>query len=254
MTDLTGRRALVTGGARGIGRAIAERLVAAGARVAIADMNEEGAHITAKELGGDTVALRRCDVRSAEDARAAVAQAVEELGGLDVLVNNAGIEIAKPVTELTDEEFMRCLDVNAGGTFRFTQAAIPALSASGNGAIVNLGSVAGMSGGPILSAYCASKGAILRFTESAAIELRQAGITVNAVCPGIVATEMADRLVQPIEAVSPVPFAELINMRQGRSGRPEDVAGVVAFLASGEARFITGAHYAIDGGLTASLF
>ncbi|MER7728165.1 SDR family NAD(P)-dependent oxidoreductase [Streptomyces sp. NPDC096323] len=253
MTDLTGRRALVTGGAQGIGRAIAERLIAAGARVAIADMNEEGAQATAKELGGDTVAIR-CDVRSADDAKAAVAQAVEALGGIDVLVNNAGIEIAKPITELTDEEFMRCLDVNAGGTFRVTQAAIPALAASGSSAIVNLGSVAGMSGGPVLSAYCASKGAILRFTESAAIELRQAGITVNAVCPGIVATEMADRLVAPIEAVSPVPFETLINMRQGRSGRPEDVAGVVAFLASDEARFITGASYAIDGGLTASLF
>ncbi|NLU68787.1 SDR family NAD(P)-dependent oxidoreductase [Streptomyces sp. HNM0574] len=253
MTDLTGRRALVTGGAQGIGRAIAQRLVAAGAQVVLADKNEQGAQNTAKEIGGGTVGIR-CDVRSADDAGDAVAAAVEGMGGLDVLVNNAGIEIAKPVTELTDEEFMRVLNVNAGGTFRATQAAIPALAASGSGAIVNLGSVAGMSGGPMLSAYCASKGAVLRFTESAAIELRQSGITVNTVCPGIVSTEMADRLVAPIDAVSPAPFAELIAMRQGRPGTPDEVAGLVAFLASGEARFITGAHYAIDGGLTASLF
>ncbi|MFJ3089201.1 SDR family NAD(P)-dependent oxidoreductase [Streptomyces sp. NPDC086838] len=253
MTDLTGRRALVTGGAQGIGRAIATRLIADGARVALADMNEEGAKATARELGGDTIGIR-CDVRSAADARGAVAAAVEALGGLDLLVNNAGIEIAKPVTELTDEEFMRVLDVNAGGTFRVTQAAIPALAASDKAAIVNLGSVAGVSGGPMLSAYCASKGAVLRFTESAAMELRQAGITVNAVCPGIVSTEMADRLVDPIDAVSPVPFHDLINARQGRPGTPEEVAGLVAFLASDDARFITGAHYLIDGGLTASLF
>ncbi|MFJ9174022.1 SDR family NAD(P)-dependent oxidoreductase [Streptomyces sp. NPDC102360] len=253
MTDLTGRRAFVTGGAKGIGRAIAEKLIASGARVVIADLDLAGAEATAKELGNDTVGLR-CDVRSSDEVQTAVDAAVEALGGLDLVVNNAGIEIAKPITELTDEDFMTVLDVNAGGTFRVTKAVVPALAASDKAAIVNLGSIAGMGGGPTLAAYCASKGAILRFTETAAAELRGADITVNAVCPGIVSTDMARRLVEPINAVSPVPFDHLIAAKQGREGKPEEIAALIAFLGSDDARFITGAHYAIDGGLTGSLF
>ncbi|WP_372343548.1 SDR family NAD(P)-dependent oxidoreductase [Streptomyces sp. KL116D] len=253
MTDLTGRRAFVTGGAKGIGRAIAEKLIASGARVVIADLDQAGAEATAKELGNGTVGVR-CDVRSSDEVQAAVDAAVEALGGLDLVVNNAGIEIARPITELTDEDFMTVLDVNAGGTFRVTKAVIPALAASDKAAIVNLGSIAGMGGGPTLAAYCASKGAILRLTETAAAELRGVGITVNAVCPGIVSTDMARRLVDPINAISPVPFDALIAAKQGREGKPEEIAALIAFLASDDARFITGAHYAIDGGLTGSLF
>jgi NAD(P)-dependent dehydrogenase (short-subunit alcohol dehydrogenase family) len=253
MNDLLGRRAVVSGAARGIGLAIARRLVEGGARVALADIDADGANEAAAALGNGTIGIR-CDVRSMDDVTAAVTTTVEAFGGLDLLVNNAGIEIAKPITELTEDEFGRVLDINVMGTFRFTKAAVSALAAARGSAIVNLSSVAGTAGGPLLTAYCASKGAVIRFTESAAVELRQAGIRVNAVCPGLIQTEMADRLAAPIEAIAPIRFDELVNLKQGRFGTPEEVAETVAFLASDEARFVTGAHYLVDGGMTASLF
>src|SRR5262245_24203315 len=253
MNDLFGRRAIVSGAARGIGFAIARRLVDGGARVAVADIDADGAKAAAAELGNGSIGVA-CDVRSDADVDVAVAAAEQAFGGLDLLVNNAGIEIAKSITELTSDEFSGILDINVTGTFRFTKAAVPALAAAGGGAIVNLSSVAGTAGGPLLAAYCASKGAVVRFTESAAIELRQAGIRVNAVCPGIIRTEMADRLASPIEAIAPIPFDELIALKQGRFGTPAEVAETVAFLASDDARCVNGAHYLIDGGLTANLF
>jgi NAD(P)-dependent dehydrogenase (short-subunit alcohol dehydrogenase family) len=253
MNDLQGRRAIVSGAARGIGLAIARRLVEGGARVAVADIDAAGADEAAAALGYGSIGVK-CDVRSMADVNAAVATTVDAFGGLDLLVNNAGVEIAKPITELTDDEFGLVLDINVLGTFRFTKAAVPALAAANGSAIVNLSSVAGTAGSPLLTAYCASKGAVIRFTESAAVELRGAGIRVNAVCPGLIHTEMADRLVAPIEAVMPITFDELVNLKQGRLGTPEEVAETVAFLASDEAGFVTGAHYLVDGGMTASLF
>lgn len=253
MNDLLGRRALVTGAARGIGLAIARRLVQGGARVALADLNADGAIAAANELGHGCIGLG-CDVRSTDDVQAAVEATVKAFGGLDLLVNNAGIEIAKPITELTDEEFRHILDINVVGTFRCTKAVVPSMAASGGGAIVNLASAAGTAGGPLLSAYCASKGAVVRFTESAAIELRQVGIRVNAVCPGIIQTDMGDRLGAAVDAIAPIPFDDLVNLKQGRYGAPTEVAETVAFLASDEARFVNGSHYLLDGGLTANLF
>ena len=252
MADLQGRRAIVTGAAQGIGLAIAKRLVDGGARVALVDINGDGAKDAAAQLGNGCIGIP-CDVRLTDDVNAAVSVATDALGGLDLLINNAGIEISKPIMELTDDEFTTILDINVVGIFRFTKAAVPALAAAGGAAIVNIGSIASISGGPLLSSYSASKGAVLRFTESAAIELRGAGIRVNAVCPGLADTEMGARLVAPLESIAPVSFEELVAMKQGRLATPEDVAETVAFLASQNASFITGAHYMVDGGLTASL-
>jgi NAD(P)-dependent dehydrogenase (short-subunit alcohol dehydrogenase family) len=251
--DLSGRRAMVTGAGRGIGRAIAQRLVAGGARVLAADVDADAASATAAALGGESIGLV-CDVRSTDDVTAAVEAAVDAFGGLDLLVNNAGVELVKPMLEVTDDEFGLILDINVLGSFRCTKAAVPALVAAGGGAIVNMSSVAGTAGAPLLSTYCASKGAVIRFTESVAVELRPAGIRVNAVCPGIVRTALAERLVAPIEAIAAMQFDELIALKQGRYAEAAEVAEMVAFLASDHARFITGAHYLIDGGFTANLF
>src|SRR4051794_8749203 len=220
-------RVLVTGAARGLGLAISRRLAADGAQVALADVDEKEAEAAARDIGDGSVSIG-CDVRGGEQVRAAVEKAVHELGGLDALVNNAGIEIGKLLVEHSDEEFARVLDVNVRGVFHGTKYAVPALAANGGGVIVNMASVAGIGGSPLLGAYCASKGAVIRLTEVSAIELREAGIRVCAVCPAFIDTAMVERLVAPFEAVAGQPFDEVVALKQGRMGRPEEVAETVA--------------------------
>lgn len=250
--ELEGRRALVTGAASGIGLAIATRLAEAGARVALTDVDGDGAKAQAESLGGGCVGMR-CDVRSTEEVNASTAEAVEALGGLDILVNNAGIEVGAPVTELDVDDLTRMLDINVVGILRQTQAAIPHLAAS-KGNIVNIASAAGLGGAPLLSGYCASKAGVLRMTETWAVELREAGIRVNAVCPAFVSTPMVDRLVPKVEAMTGMKFEDLVAIKQGRYGTIEEVAEVVAFLADDDkASWYTGANMVLDGGLVGSL-
>lgn len=249
--DLSGKATLVTGAARGLGRAIAELFLERGARVMLSDVNAEEVQSTASELGGEAHAVT-CDVTDTEQVKAAIDATTSQLGGLDVLVNNAGIEIAKPVVEHSDEEFERLMAINVTGVFKCTKHAVPALS-DGGGVIVNLASVAGLGGAPLLSAYCASKGAVIRFTEVCAIELRDAGIRVNAICPAFIDTAMVERLLPIYEQIVPVPIDELVKARQGRMGEAHEVAEVAAFLASEDAAFVTGSHYVLDGGLTAQV-
>jgi NAD(P)-dependent dehydrogenase (short-subunit alcohol dehydrogenase family) len=250
--SLEGRRAFVTGASRGLGAAIAGKLVDEGACVVLADLNEAEVQAVAEAIGGDASGLR-ADVTVEDDVRTALDEAASRMGGIDVVVNNAGVEIAVPVVETESDAFRALLEVNVLGVFHGIKHAVPHLVASGGGVIVNMASVAGLGGAPLLGAYCASKGAVMRLTEVAAIELRDAGIRVCSICPAFADTAMVDRLVAPIEAATGMSFGDIVAAKQGRLGTPQDVAEGVAFLVSDEARWITGQPLVLDGGLTGSL-
>jgi NAD(P)-dependent dehydrogenase (short-subunit alcohol dehydrogenase family) len=250
LADLQDRRALVTGAASGIGLAIATLFAERGARVMLSDIDAEGAAKAAAALPG--AASIGCDVTDAAAVEAAVAATVEAFGGLDIVVNNAGIEIVKPLVEHTGEDLDRIFAVNVKGVFHGIKYGTPALAEAGGGVIVNIASVAALGGAPLLGGYCASKGAVLRMSEVAAIELRSAAIRVNAVCPGFIDTPMVSRSVPDFETATGAVFDDLIAVKQGRLGTAEEVAETVAFLASDDARFINGAHFVLDGGLTGS--
>ena len=253
LSDLQDKRALVTGAAQGLGLAIATLFVERGARVLLADINAEGVDEAAAKLGDSAKALR-CDVTNEDEVAAMVATAVDAWGGLDIAVNNAGIEIGKPLIDHTGDEWDRLMAINVKGVFLGIKHETPAMIASGGGAIVNMSSVAGLGAAPLLGAYCASKAAVLRMSEVAAIELRPHGVRVNAVCPSFIDTPMVDRLVSPFEAALGGPsFSDVVALKQQRLGSAEEVAEMVAFVASDDARFVTASHYILDGGLTGSL-
>jgi NAD(P)-dependent dehydrogenase (short-subunit alcohol dehydrogenase family) len=249
--ELEGRRTLVTGAGRGLGQAIAELFAQRGARVALADLDLAAAKQVAAEIGADAFAIS-CDVTKPQDVQRAIAKTVATFGGLDVVVNNAGIEIGKPLPEISDEEFALLMNVNVNGVFYGIKYAVPELAKT-RGTIINMASVAGLGGVPLLGAYCASKAAVIRLTQTASRELRDYGIRVNAVCPAFVRTEMVERLVEPFEAATGANFDELGAQLQGRFGTPEEVAETVAFLASDDASFVTGSSYILDNALTASV-
>ena len=250
MSELAGKRVFVTGSGAGIGKAIAALFTERGARVVVSDLDSLAAKQAAGEIGAAGVA--NCDVTDETQVQTAIQQAVDLLGGLDVLVNNAGIEVSSPLLQQSTESFDKIFAVNVRGTFVTMKAAIPHLVES-KGNIVNIASIAGIGGSPLLGSYCATKAAVIQLTRVAAVEMRPAGIRVNAVCPGFADTAMVERLVPDFEAATQVPFGDLVAMKQGRLGTPEDIAEVAAFLASDRASWITGSHYVLDGGLTASL-
>ena len=248
--ELEGKRTLITGAARGLGLAMAELFTERGARVAIADLDGSAAEAAAASVGGETIAMT-CDVTKAADVQAAIATTVEAFGGLDVMINNAGIEIAAPVPETEDDDFDKIMAINVRGVFFGIKYAVPELAKT-QGQIINMASAAGIAGVPLLGAYSATKAAVIRLTQTSAIELRDFGIRVNALCPSFIKTEMVDRLVAPFEAATGVEFGALAQQAQGRLGTPEEVAELAAFLASDEASFINGAHYILDNALVAS--
>jgi len=251
--DLDGSHAIVTGGATGIGFAIARALAAQGVKLAIADLDEERAATAAAALGDGHISIA-VDVRERSSVVAAVETARTRLGGLDICIANAGVSTMRPALELTDADWDFNMDVNARGVFLTNQAAAAHFVETGRGVIVNTASLAAKVGAPLLAHYSASKFAVVGWTQGLARELAPKGIRVNAVCPGFVRTGMQEREALWEASLRNMTPEEVVEdyVRQTPMGRietPEDVAGVVVFLCSSAARFMTGQALNVTGGV-----
>ena len=241
--DFAGRVVLITGAARGLGRATAERFLDRGAQVAVNVRTAERAETLAQELGRNSHPVPG-DIRRAEAVRAIVADIIQRFGRLDILVNNAAIASATRIEQLSEEEWRATIDTNLTAAFLCIQAVVPAMKSQSHGRIINVSSLAGRSVSTLGGAhYTASKAGMLGLTRAAAKELGAYGITVNAVCPGLFDTELthANATQERLEVVRQ-------NFPIARLGKPEEVAELICFLASESAGYITGASFDINGG------
>jgi len=243
---LAGKAAIVTGGGSGIGKAIAAAFVREGAKVAICGRNARRLVQAASEIGPQCLALT-ADVSRSDEITRVVKQTLEEFERLDILVNNAGILLAGTAESLTDEQWEQTFNTNVRGVWQLSRAALPHMRKAGSGSIINIASVLSSLGARNRVAYAASKGAVLAMTRAMALDQAEDNIRINCICPGIVETEMVaafnldDNARQQRMAAHPM----------GRFGQPEDIAGLAVFLASDEARWITGAAFPADGGYSA---
>jgi 3-oxoacyl-[acyl-carrier protein] reductase len=242
MLELTGQTAIVTGAGTGIGEAIAQRLAAAGARVAVADIDGDAAKAAAEKIGGGAFSLI-VDVTRPEQVEAAVAEVIGTAGSLEILVNNAGIAgRAAPIWEQTDKDWLRVMDLNINAPFYTCRAVLPHMRSKGYGRIVNIASIAGKEGNPNMVAYSASKAAIIGLTKSIAKEVATEGICINAVAPAVIRTKI-------LEQLTPAQVDYMVQrIPMKRTGQPEEVAAVVHFLASRDCSFVTGQCYDVSGG------
>jgi 2-hydroxycyclohexanecarboxyl-CoA dehydrogenase len=249
ITRMAGKVAMVTGAAQGIGRAIATRLATEGAKVVIADIQEEVANATAQELraAGCTAVAVKLDVTSLASAQAAAQKVAQEFGGIDILVNNAGWDKLEPFIESTPETWDKVIAINFRGVIHCCKAVIPQLQSRGGGKIVSIASDAGRVGSMGEAVYSGCKGAIIAFSKTLARELARNNINVNVVCPGPTETALLHGVMDKQPKV-------LDAMKRGipmrRLGQPQDLAGAVAFLASTDADYVTGQVISVSGGLT----
>ena len=240
--DFSNRVAIVTGAARGIGAAIAERLSHEGARVAVADLDEAAAQQEAERIGGNAFAVK-VDVSNPESVQAMVQTVAERAGRIDILVNNAGIAgNSIPVSEYPIEEWQKVIAIDLNGVFYCCKAVIPHMRKLGKGRIVNVASIAGKEGNPNLAAYSAAKAGVIGFTKALGKELATSGIIVNCITPAVIETEILKQVTNEMVQymVSRIPL--------GRTGQPEEVAALVTWLSSDECSFSTGAVFDISGG------
>lgn len=253
MTRLQGKCALITGAARGIGLAFAQAYVREGARVVIADINEDAAKIAADSIGSAAIAVRM-DVGDQASIAQGIEAAIQAMGQIDILINNAAIFTAAPIVDIDPGDFQKTFDINVAGTLFAMQAvARHMIARGGGGKIINMASQAGRRGEPLVAVYCATKAAVISLTQSAGLDLIKHGINVNAIAPGVVDGEHwegVDALFAKLEGKAPgqkkkevgdaVPF--------GRMGRADDLTGMAVFLASDEADYIVAQTYNVDGG------
>lgn len=243
MALLAGRTAVVTGGAQGLGYAIAEAFVAEGARVVLGDVDLDRTRASAAALGGPDVARAvRCDVTSGADVDALVAAAVEEFGSLDVMVNNAGITRDATLRKMTEDQFDEVIAVHLKGTWNGTRAAAAVMREQGSGAIVNMSSISGKVGLVGQTNYSAAKAGIVGLTKAAAKELAHLGVRVNAIAPGLIRSAMTEAMPQRIWD------AKLAEVPMGRAGEPREVAAVALFLACDLSSYMTGTVLEVTGG------
>jgi NAD(P)-dependent dehydrogenase (short-subunit alcohol dehydrogenase family) len=250
MDRLEGKRAIITGAGAGIGRSIALRFAEEGARVAVADVDEEAAKRVASEIDGEALA-RRTNVARAGDVEALVADVVEAWGGLDVMVNNAGIGVAATVVSTTEDDYERVMDVCVRGTLLGMKYAIPAIRESGGGSVINMSSVAALVGITDRAVYSAAKGAILSLTRAAAVDHVEEGVRVNCIAPGTVDTPWIDRITSGYDDPEQARANMQARQPHNRFVTPEEIAAMAAYLASDESASCIGACMVVDGGVTA---
>ena len=250
MERLAGKRAIVTGAANGIGRAISLRLASEGGRVILADLDEDAANGVASEIEGEAL-VQKTDVTRAAEVEALLERAVSEWGGLDVMVNNAGVGVAGTAVSTAEDEYGFVMDVCVRGTFLGMKRAIPAIRDSGGGSVINMSSVAALVGIPDRAVYSAAKGAILAMTRASAIDHIGEGVRVNCIAPGTVDTPWISRITSGYDDPEEARTNMQARQPHGRFVTPEEIAAMAAYLASDESASCVGACMVVDGGVTA---